>query len=59
MDSGRVPSYKAIAIAILKNDYYLHSLGFSQKQSRYYYALKEIENSRNSVDENNQQELFF
>jgi predicted phosphoadenosine phosphosulfate sulfurtransferase len=29
----RVPSYKAIAMAILKNDLHLTSLGFSNKES--------------------------
>ena len=29
MQSGRAPSYKAIAIALLKNDLHLYSLGFS------------------------------
>jgi predicted phosphoadenosine phosphosulfate sulfurtransferase len=28
-DSGRAPSYKAIAVAILKNDLKLRSLGFT------------------------------
>ena len=31
--SGRVPSYKAIAIAILKNDHNFYSLGFSERPS--------------------------
>lgn len=38
--SGRVPSYKSIAIAILKNDAALKSLGFSGKRSKWYKALK-------------------
>ena len=33
MNARRAPSYKAIAIAILKNDHNLHSLGFAQKES--------------------------
>ena len=32
-DSGRVPSYRRIAIAILKNDLNFHSLGFSRDES--------------------------
>ena len=38
-----VPSYKRIAIAILKNDYALKSLGFSQPKSEVYNDLKKIE----------------
>lgn len=30
---GRAPSYKEIAIAILKNDHHLKSLGFTVKES--------------------------
>lgn len=33
MKSGRVPSWKAIAIAILKNDLHLRALGFSFDES--------------------------
>jgi predicted phosphoadenosine phosphosulfate sulfurtransferase len=29
MQSGRAPSYKAIALAILRNDLHMYSLGFS------------------------------
>jgi len=32
-DAGKAPSYKAIAIAILKNDLNLYSLGFGKRQS--------------------------
>ena len=34
MKTGRVPSYKAIAIAILKNDLTFSSLGFTQPKSK-------------------------
>ena len=37
------PSYKQIAIAILKNDIPLKSLGFEPKKSKYYHALKKQE----------------
>lgn len=37
------PSYKAIAIAILKNDHNLISLGFSATRSKYYDYYKKIE----------------
>ena len=43
MQSGRVPSYKAIAMAILNNDHTLKSLGFSGKESEWYGVLKKIE----------------
>lgn len=39
----KVPSYKRIAMAILKNDYPLQSLGFTPKKSNYYNILKKIE----------------
>jgi predicted phosphoadenosine phosphosulfate sulfurtransferase len=38
-----VPSYKRIAIAILKNDYPLKSLGFTPPKSAVYNELKRIE----------------
>jgi len=37
------PSYKAIAIAILKNDHPMKSLGFTPKKSKWYNELKRIE----------------
>ena len=37
------PSWKAIAIAILKNDLHFTSLGFSVAHSKWYDALKKIE----------------
>jgi len=37
------PSYKAIAIAILKNDLQFTSLGFQPKVSRWYGEFKRIE----------------
>ena len=44
--SNRVPSYKAIAIAILKNDLTLKSLGFSGKESAWAYELKKEKNKK-------------
>lgn len=32
--SGRVPSYKAIALAILRNDLNFYTLGFMQPESK-------------------------
>ena len=37
------PSFKAIAIAILKNDHALTTLGFAAPQSHWYGVLKRIE----------------
>lgn len=48
-----VPSYKRIAIAILKNDYSLKSLGFSPKTSEYYNAYKRIEIEQRNKDPKN------
>jgi len=33
MKSCRAPSYKAIALAVLRNDHNLHSLGFTERSS--------------------------
>lgn len=38
--SGRVPSYRHIAMQILRGDLKLHGLGFNDPPSQYYYALK-------------------
>ena len=46
MLSGRVPSYKAIALSILKNDN-CQSIGFTGNVSSWYYILKDIENEQN------------
>ena len=43
MKLGLAPSYKAIAMALLKNDMNLESLGFSPKKSKWYSILKKIE----------------
>lgn len=40
---NKVPSYRKICFAILKNDYTLKSLGFYPKISNYYHELKRIE----------------
>jgi predicted phosphoadenosine phosphosulfate sulfurtransferase len=40
METVRVPSYKAIAIAILKNDHSLQSLGFNQNKSKFFDVIK-------------------
>ena len=40
---GKVPSYRRICIAILKNDFALKTLGFSPPKSEVYNELKRIE----------------
>jgi len=48
MDEGLAPSYKAIAIAILRNDHHMTALGFQAPRSAWYDAIKRIEiNERN------------
>lgn len=42
MNSGRCPSYKALAFAILKNDHNLYSVGFSQKNSEILNSIIQI-----------------
>jgi len=37
------PSYKAIAVAILKNDLQFLTLGFQPQESKWYSALKQVE----------------
>ena len=50
MRLGLAPSYKAIAIAILKNDLQFTSLGFPGKHSDWYSALKQIEIAERNDD---------
>lgn len=40
---NKVPSYRRIAMCILKNDYSLKTLGFTLKKSKYYDIYKKIE----------------
>ena len=48
------PSYKAIAIALLKCDMHLTSLGYSAPKSKWYMELKRIEiERRNEVPKRN------
>jgi len=46
--SHRVPSYRAIAICILKNDLMLTGLGFSGEYSKWSRVLKEEKEKRES-----------
>lgn len=41
--TNKVPSYKKICMAILKNDHSLKTLGFTEKKSKYYDYYKKIE----------------
>ena len=43
MREGLAPSYKAICIALLRNDMALTTLGFATTSSEVYSALKRIE----------------
>ena len=43
MHERLAPSYKAIAIALLRNDHALQSLGFQADESMWYGVLKRIE----------------
>ena len=52
--SGRVPSWKAIAIALLRNDYQLKSLGFDGRHTPWAEELKRIKQK----DESLQNDLF-
>lgn len=45
-----VPSYRRIAIAIMKNDYQLQSLGFNREPCSAYNELKRIEISQRDVN---------
>lgn len=46
------PSYKALAIAIMKNDHSMQSLGFSPKKGPAYMAIKSIEIQRRISKQN-------
>ena len=52
------PSYKAIAIAILKNDHALKGLGFTGEESQWYRVLKRIEISQRNNGYGETQDLF-
>lgn len=41
--NDKVPNWKTICLALLKNDLELTSLGFNKKTSKYYSILKRIE----------------
>lgn len=43
MDENLAPSYRQIAIAILKNDHSLNTLGLTSRRSEWYDAIKRVE----------------
>jgi predicted phosphoadenosine phosphosulfate sulfurtransferase len=45
----KAPSYKAICVALLKNDHALIALGFSPRKSVYYMLLKRLEIEKRKV----------
>lgn len=47
--TNRAPSYKQIAIAILKNDHQLKSLGFEGKETHWYKILKNKNNGQGEL----------
>lgn len=52
----RAPSYKSIALAILRNDHNLYSLGFSQRESKLVSSIVEIHKEK--YKDNSQMGLF-
>lgn len=55
MKSMRVPTYKAIAIAVLKNDMRFYGLGFKQRDS---HILDAVIDANRNTETSNQYELF-
>lgn len=53
-ESMRAPSWKAIAMCILNNDFYLYELGFAPHVSHWYKTVKKIKEKEND----NQIDLF-
>lgn len=49
MASMKVPSYKAIALAILNNDVAMRTLGFDGKVTGWYYVLKEQSSAKDTT----------
>lgn len=52
MESGRVPSYKAIAECILKNDLHLYGIGFMPHVSHWYRVVKKEKEDAESNQNN-------
>jgi len=47
---NKAPSYKAIALAIMKNDTVLKTLGYTRKKCKHYHLLKRIELKDRNLD---------
>jgi predicted phosphoadenosine phosphosulfate sulfurtransferase len=56
---NKAPSYKAICLAILKNDNSLKTLGYQPRKSKYYHILKKIEIEARESNGNIQLEFNF
>ena len=52
------PSYKAICMAILRNDHPMKSLGFSADKSPWYSELKRIEIAARPGSKTRQEDMF-
>ena len=50
MQLGLAPSYKAVALALLRNDMNMEALGYSPKRSEWYGAFKRVEIAARSQD---------
>jgi predicted phosphoadenosine phosphosulfate sulfurtransferase len=55
---NKIPSYRQICIAILKNDYPLKTLGYTPKISKYYHIYKRIELNERNKNKPRQLTLF-
>lgn len=55
----KAPSYKAICVAILKNDYALKTLGFARVKSQIYNTIKKQELMQRGVIKSSNQLKFF
>jgi predicted phosphoadenosine phosphosulfate sulfurtransferase len=58
MQENLAPSYRAIALAILKNDHAMQSLGFSPDESKWYRELKRLEISQRPYKPYDQMRLY-
>lgn len=59
MELNLAPSYKAIALAILKNDHSLKDLGFAPQKTQSYHILKKIEIAARNSGEPKQLKFNF
>lgn len=59
MKAKKAPSYKAIALCILNNDFMLKNLGFSESESLIADSFRAIKNQAESEKESGQKRLFI